>query len=945
MRRLTSLTAALLLSTSALADTTPFDLSSGNFSQDWTDASLITTDDDWTGVPSITGFRGDGMASTGADPQTVLQEDPINMLDVNANEVNPDTFGTGGNAEFDAIANPVVAFQGSGTADAPYLQIYLNTTGRQDIQISYDLRDIDASTADAIQQVALHYRVGTTGVFTNVGGGYVPDASTVNTATQVTPISLTLPAAVNDQAEVHLRIMTANASGVDEFIGVDNITITSAPLVVGPGVSVTPDMGLSTHEAGGSTQFSVVLNTMPTADVTLDLSSDDVTEGSLSMSSLTFTTTNWDVPQSVTITGVDDAVADGNVNFQVVLDPLVSTDPAYSGLNPADLTISNLDDESLNLLLTPTGGLVTSESGTTATFTIRTASFTAIDVTVDFTSTDTGEGTVTASVNLPSGAPSPQTVTVTGIDDALMDGDVTFGITGIASSFDAGYNNMTTATVFVTNRDDDLPPGISITPTSGLSTSEAGGTETFDVVLQTMPTADVTIPLDSNDLSEGTVSATSLTFTAANWDTPQTVTVTGVDDDVDDGDVAYAIVTAVATSTDPDYSGLDADDVSITNTDDDSVGIVFNNVMILTSESGTTDTFTIALASEPTADVTIPVSSQDTTEGTLAPASVTFTSANWDTPQTITVTGVDDAIVDGDITYVIASGTPVSADPNYVAIGATMDIMPINQDNDVAGVGVSVAGGGQTDEGGTTESVDLVLNTQPSADVSIALSSDDTSEGTVSPASVTFTMANWDTPQTVTVTGVDDAVVDGNQPYNLVISPAVSSDGNYNGVDPQDVALVNLDNDQAQIVIADASITETDGGSVQVTFSATLDTDVAGGVQVSYATMDDTAVAPDDYTAVSGTFVFAGAAGEVQSVVVDIVGDLNIEGDEQFLMTFGVPSNPNVSVTNGGTAAITIIDNELAGGPQAIPALQPVWMLLMGLLLAVLGGSQLLRRP
>jgi hypothetical protein len=55
----------------------------------------------------------------------------------------------------------------------------------------------------------------------------------------------------------------------------------------------------------------------------------------------------------------------------------------------------------------------------------------------------------------------------------------------------------------------------------------------------------------------------------------------------------------------------------------------------------------------------------------------------------------------------------------------------------------------------------VVLTSQPTADVTIALTSSDTTEGTVSPASLTFTTANWQRPQTVTVTGVDDAQVDG----------------------------------------------------------------------------------------------------------------------------------------------------------------------------------------
>ena len=111
--------------------------------------------------------------------------------------------------------------------------------------------------------------------------------------------------------------------------------------------------------------------------------------------------------------------------------------------------------------------------------------------------------------------------------------------------------------------------GITVNPTAGLLTTEAGGSDNFTVILDSQPSNNVTIALSSNDLSEGTVSPASLTFTNADWNTPQTVTVTGVDDFTADGDVAYTIVTATATSTDPNYNGLDASDVAVTNTDDD----------------------------------------------------------------------------------------------------------------------------------------------------------------------------------------------------------------------------------------------------------------------------------------------------------------------------------------------------------------------------------------
>ena len=113
-------------------------------------------------------------------------------------------------------------------------------------------------------------------------------------------------------------------------------------------------------------------------------------------------------------------------------------------------------------------------------------------------------------------------------------------------------------------------PGITVSPTAGLITTEAGGTDTFTVVLNSQPTANVTIGLSSSDTSEGTVSPASVTFTPANWNQPQTVTVTGEDDTIEDGDKLYTILTAPAASADPDYGGLDATDVDAANLDDDA---------------------------------------------------------------------------------------------------------------------------------------------------------------------------------------------------------------------------------------------------------------------------------------------------------------------------------------------------------------------------------------
>ena len=108
---------------------------------------------------------------------------------------------------------------------------------------------------------------------------------------------------------------------------------------------MTHRTGLVTGEDGTSDVFRITLTTQPTADVTIAISSSDTTEGTVSTASVTFTPTNWNVSQTVTITGVNDAAIDGDIAYTIVLAPAVSNDPNYRGLNPADVSVVNRDDD------------------------------------------------------------------------------------------------------------------------------------------------------------------------------------------------------------------------------------------------------------------------------------------------------------------------------------------------------------------------------------------------------------------------------------------------------------------------------------------------------------------------------------------------------------------------------------------------------------------------
>ena len=223
-----------------------------------------------------------------------------------------------------------------------------------------------------------------------------------------------------------------------------------------------------TTEWGETATFTVSLTSEPTDDVVVDVTSSDITEGTVSPTRLTFTDLNWYAKQTVTVTGVDDFVADDNQDYTIVLDAATSLDPDYNGLDPSDVAVVNIDDETAGFMVSDISGDTTEEGGT-ATFTVRLTSEPIGNVVVDVESSDTGEGTVDKSSltftkldwNI------EQTVTVTGVDDDDEDGnqpytiELTINDTGTS---DTTYALLDPPDVTVINVEDD--------PTNG---GDAGG--------------------------------------------------------------------------------------------------------------------------------------------------------------------------------------------------------------------------------------------------------------------------------------------------------------------------------------------------------------------------------------------------------------------------------------------------------------------------------------
>jgi hypothetical protein len=154
-------------------------------------------------------------------------------------------------------------------------------------------------------------------------------------------------------------------------------------------VILVPLANFYTTESGKTAQFLVSLSERPTlprkaATVTIPLQSSDPSEGAASVSSLVFTSQNWNVPRLVTVTGVDDHQIDGNQGYQIQLGKLKTNAKDYRGVNPHDLTLVNKDDDGLQpgILIAPSSLII--DDGGSKFVSIHLASKPVADVTLSF---------------------------------------------------------------------------------------------------------------------------------------------------------------------------------------------------------------------------------------------------------------------------------------------------------------------------------------------------------------------------------------------------------------------------------------------------------------------------------------------------------------------------------------------------------------------------------
>ena len=255
-----------------------------------------------------------------------------------------------------------------------------------------------------------------------------------------------------------------------------------------------------------------------------------------------------------------------------------------------------------------------------------------------------------------------ESITVTGMQDSDTVNNTT--------TIDFTAPGVTATSLMVQVTDDDVL-GI-VTSTSSLPATE-GGTASFTVQLTQQPPGTTTINVASALMTVATVSPATLTFTTADYNIPQTVTVTAVNDD----DVADNATNITLTAT-----GLAMRSVAVAVDDDDTQAIIAAPATTLTVAEGGTSQLALSLAFRPSASVTLAVSSLDTMAATVSPATVTFSTTNYATPQMVTVTGAQDADAVPDITTVRAESA---------SLGLQQDVTVNVSEDETLGIQTDVA--------------------------------------------------------------------------------------------------------------------------------------------------------------------------------------------------------------------------------------------------------------
>ena len=573
--------------------------------------------------------------------------------------------------------------------------------------------------------------------------------------------------------------------------------------------SVTISKTAITVPAGGAGEYTVVLKTAVRANVTVTAGGHAGTGLTLDNRAVTFTPANWNVEQTVTVRAGRDA-PDGITRITHSV-----SGGGYGGASAETVTVTTTPGEDTGKkevhgvrisrmhLEVPEGGA---------------AAYTIV-------MTERPSGPVNVNVNLPT-APTndlsvdkrqvtfngedwdnPRTITVSAAEDTDAATDPHVNITHTVTR---GNEKLEAAALTVAILEND--PGIRVSPPELHLSEGAEGEYTVDLITNPEETVDITL---SHPPGTGVAtSAQTLKFTAGDWKTSQTVTVT-TEEDRQDGINRSATITHTAHDALGDYRGVRAN-VNVHIYEDDAggspspQGVMVTPAEVAAQEGGRT-TYTVGLDFVPGAPMIVTVNLPPDSKLAAAPRAVRFNQDDGYKPKTITIYADRDR----------SGQKPSEWDPARVESVQTIthdvsgwgyraeDMAPVQMttlDGRPRGIVTSPASTVVLE--GETQTYTVRLHAEPESNVTVDITGHENTAISVSPETLTFTPGDWNVPKTVEVTAAQD---DDETDEDAVTLTHSSPEEEYKNVPEMTVSIRVQDDDRPTVLTSRTAITLLEG--------------------------------------------------------------------------------------------------------------------------------------
>ena len=730
-----------------------------------------------------------------------------------------------------------------------------------------------------------------------------------------------------------LPVRSASFTIIDD--DTTGITISPAKLAAGTGISM---------KEGGTSTYSLVLDSEPTDTVTVTVAGRQGDLISLTPETLTFTPSDWSTAKAISVVSLDDGT-DTSFTNAVISHQVSGGDYGSVTVREIWVQIENTTQAYIYL-----DDAQASESDGHLEFTVSVRPILrTVPVVVRYATVD---GTAVAGLDYTREVETGQTYKILTIPASRSSGAIRIPIVDDQVYESAGetftlqltnHNNKAnldgdatslTATGAIT--DDDPKPVVSVAGPAGevsYVSENAKDPVTFTLTLVGQSAGDVTVNyatgeaglLDLFTARQGLTGATenedyagvSGTFTFTSGQTTKTVTVQVTNDDVSEETEFFGF--KISAPQGADLRGQRSEDgADVGLLDDDQRGAAIDPISIsldepVAGETAVAGAYTVKLNSKPTDTVTVTIGGSapavSLSGGTLTNNQLTFTTTNWNTAQTITITPVKDDNGVGEtvtLTHTLSGG-------GYAGIAA--DSVTVNlTDSDTRNLVLSKQSLTVTEGDAIGDRYTVKLATQPSDTVTVTISGHDSADQTLSGTTLTnnrltFTTTNWGTAQTITVKAGDDNNT-GNESVTLAHT---ASGGDYVTV-TKDLPVTITDDDTADIVLSETDLTVTEGDAAGSTYTVKLATQPSDTVTVSI-----TGQASTDLSLDKTTLTFTVDNWDAAQTVTVKAGQDNDGANDTATLTHtasggdyaGITADLPVTITDDDTADIVLSETDL----------------------------------